>query len=61
MLIVYSNNSEWTTVEGKSMMALICSEDKVLFNSDFQLDLIWPPYIKTNYTQPSFSLTFMFL
>lgn len=35
------NNSEWTTVEGKSMMALICSTAKVLFNSEFQLDLNW--------------------
>lgn len=35
------NNSEWTTVEGKSMMALICSTAKVLFNCEFQLDLNW--------------------
>lgn len=44
MLIVCSSNSEWTTVEGKSVMALICSTANVLFDSEFQLDLIWPSY-----------------
>lgn len=37
------NNSEWT-VEGKSVMVLICSTAKVLFNSEFQLDLNWLSY-----------------